>query len=67
MKNDAGDKLHVGLRKGFLSLPPTSETPILCIGPGTGIAPMRALIDHRVHEGAQGTYHAVIRLSIKAN
>ncbi|EJD05242.1 riboflavin synthase domain-like protein [Fomitiporia mediterranea MF3/22] len=47
-----GDTLRINIQKGFLSLPTNSETPIVCVGPGTGIAPMRALIEQRVHDGA---------------
>lgn len=56
-----GDKLWIGLQKGFLSVPPDNATPILCIGPGTGIAPMRALLDHRIHEGSKGTVTIYLR------
>lgn len=37
-----------------MHLPPKSGTPILCVGPGTGVAPMRALIEERVAQGAVG-------------
>jgi sulfite reductase alpha subunit-like flavoprotein len=47
-----GDTLQIGIQKGFLSVPSDPKIPILCIGPGTGIAPMRALIQHRVSQGA---------------
>ncbi|KAJ3507247.1 hypothetical protein NLJ89_g6413 [Agrocybe chaxingu] len=38
----------VGLKKGMIKLPPKTETPIICVGPGTGIAPMRAVIEERI-------------------
>ncbi|KAL5479059.1 TAH18_1 [Sanghuangporus weigelae] len=47
-----GDTLRIKIQKGFLSQPRSPETPIVCVGPGTGIAPMRALIEQRVHEGS---------------
>ncbi|THH00704.1 hypothetical protein EW145_g7039 [Phellinidium pouzarii] len=48
-----GDALHIGIQKGFLSLPEGMKTPVVCIGPGTGVAPMRALINQRVYDGAE--------------
>ncbi|KAL5525384.1 TAH18_1 [Sanghuangporus sanghuang] len=47
-----GDTLRIKIQKGFLSQPRNPETPIVCVGPGTGIAPMRALIEQRIHEGS---------------
>ena len=49
-----GDTLRIGLLKGLIRLPPDLETPVICVGPGTGIAPMRALIEERVHKGSRG-------------
>ncbi|KAF9502092.1 riboflavin synthase domain-like protein [Pleurotus eryngii] len=46
-----GDKLSIGLQKGLLKLPKDPSTPIICVGPGTGIAPMRAVIEDRIHSG----------------
>ncbi|PPQ97555.1 hypothetical protein CVT26_002340 [Gymnopilus dilepis] len=47
-----GDTLRVGIKKGLLKLPADNSTPILCVGPGTGIAPMRAAIEQRIADGA---------------
>jgi hypothetical protein len=52
--NHAGDKLFIGIQKGFFRLPPQKETPIICIGPGTGVAPIRSLIEQRIHYGSSG-------------
>ncbi|KAF8479036.1 riboflavin synthase domain-like protein [Russula ochroleuca] len=41
----------IGITKGLLALPPDSSTPVVCIGPGTGVAPARAVLEARVHLG----------------
>ncbi|KIY67544.1 riboflavin synthase domain-like protein [Cylindrobasidium torrendii FP15055 ss-10] len=46
-----GDQVMIGLKKGFIKLPDKKDTPIICIGPGTGVAPMRSLILQRISEG----------------
>ncbi|KAG6850389.1 hypothetical protein H0H93_013944 [Arthromyces matolae] len=46
------DTLRVAVQKGLITLPPSPSTPVICVGPGTGVAPMRALIQERVHDGS---------------
>mmetsp|Transcript_11616 Transcript_11616/g.22904 ORF Transcript_11616/g.22904 Transcript_11616/m.22904 type:complete len:721 (+) Transcript_11616:176-2338(+) len=45
--------LRVFVRPSTFRLPPKISTPILMIGPGTGIAPMRALLQDRKHQFEQ--------------
>ncbi|KAK0239927.1 hypothetical protein EDD85DRAFT_823794 [Armillaria nabsnona] len=45
-----GHTLTIGLRRGFINLP-DQKTDIICIGPGTGVAPMRSLIEERIFTG----------------
>ncbi|KAJ7510327.1 hypothetical protein B0H11DRAFT_2152489 [Mycena galericulata] len=47
-----GDKVQIGLQKGLITLPADASTPVICIGPGTGVAPMRAVIQERLYMGA---------------
>lgn len=54
---DSPCRIRVGLRKGALKLPPSkegSDAPVICIGPGTGVAPMRAIIQERISRGQKG-------------
>jgi sulfite reductase alpha subunit-like flavoprotein len=41
----------VWTERGAMRLPPSSATPLLMVGPGTGVAPFRAFVQHR---GAAG-------------
>ena len=41
------------MAKGLLALPLDPNTPVICIGPGTGVAPARAVLEARVHAGAR--------------
>ncbi|KAG1894560.1 riboflavin synthase domain-like protein [Suillus fuscotomentosus] len=50
-----GDTLRIGLRKGFISLPTNPNTPVVCVGLGTGIAPMCAVIEQRIYKGHTNT------------
>ncbi|KAJ7086046.1 riboflavin synthase domain-like protein [Mycena belliarum] len=49
-----GDKVQIRIEKGLLSLPTDVKIPVICVGPGTGVAPMRAVIQDRIHMGAPG-------------
>ncbi|KAF8622627.1 hypothetical protein AX15_006879 [Amanita polypyramis BW_CC] len=46
------DGLLVGIQKGLFRLPPRKDTPVICVGPGTGVAPMRSLIEERIQDGS---------------
>ncbi len=44
-----GDSVRVFVRDSTFRLPKLAERPIIMIGPGTGIAPMRAILQERSH------------------
>lgn len=46
-------RVFVQPNKNF-RLPASGDVPIIMVGPGTGIAPFRAFVEHRVETGASG-------------
>ena len=53
----AGAKLNIEIQRGLINLPPSVNTPIICVGPGTGVASMRAIIEERLSLGSQCMLH----------
>ncbi|KAG8847963.1 NAPDH-dependent diflavin reductase [Tulasnella sp. 330] len=47
-----GTRLRIGLEKGMMRLPEDRSKPVIMIGPGTGVAPLRAMVEERVRDGA---------------
>lgn len=43
----------IEIQPGTFRLPSNKRTPVICIGPGTGIAPMRAVLEERICSGAE--------------
>ncbi|KAM4647594.1 NADPH-dependent diflavin oxidoreductase 1 isoform 3-T3 [Amazona ochrocephala] len=52
---EQGDvRVPLWVKKGGLKFPSDPDTPIIMIGPGTGVAPFRAAIQERVAQGRRG-------------
>ncbi|KAH7100415.1 riboflavin synthase domain-like protein [Auriculariales sp. MPI-PUGE-AT-0066] len=47
-----GSKVRIGFQAGTMRLPEDPSTPVVMIGPGTGVAPMRSLIEERIEAGS---------------
>ncbi|XP_064542258.1 NADPH-dependent diflavin oxidoreductase 1 [Drosophila montana] len=45
----AGEELRAAIKPGTMNWPKEPETPLIMIGPGTGIAPFRSIIQERLH------------------
>ncbi|EMP26424.1 NADPH-dependent diflavin oxidoreductase 1 [Chelonia mydas] len=49
-------RVPLWVKRGGLKFPAEPDTPIIMIGPGTGVAPFRAAIQERVAHGRKGNY-----------
>ncbi|CAK9441324.1 uncharacterized protein LODBEIA_P51930 [Lodderomyces beijingensis] len=47
-------KLPVHVRRSTFKLPTSTKTPIILVGPGTGVAPLRGFIRERVQQAKNG-------------
>lgn len=53
----AGQQLSIGMQPGYLGVKPKDyEVPMILIGPGTGLAPMRSLIYERLQCAREGAF-----------
>jgi sulfite reductase alpha subunit-like flavoprotein len=60
----SGDTFPINIQKGTMKMPSKQDIPVICVGPGTGVAPMRALLEERVVNDNHGEptiyYHSLI-------
>ncbi|MGH0185191.1 UNVERIFIED_CONTAM: hypothetical protein FKN15_017412 [Acipenser sinensis] len=49
-------RVPLWVKKGGLKFPTDQDTPVIMVGPGTGVAPFRAAIQERVSQGRRGNY-----------
>lgn len=50
--------MRIGIDKGLIKLPPDINIPVICVGPGTGVAPMRSVLQERFCSGSRCLCHA---------
>lgn len=51
----AGDVfVPLWVKKGSLKFPKPKDTPVVMVGPGTGVAPFRSALQERMSEGKHG-------------
>ncbi|XP_039417790.1 NADPH-dependent diflavin oxidoreductase 1 isoform X1 [Corvus cornix cornix] len=54
---EQGDvRVPLWVKKGGMKFPADPATPVIMIGPGTGVAPFRAAIQERVAQGQRGNF-----------
>ncbi|XP_015427833.1 PREDICTED: NADPH-dependent diflavin oxidoreductase 1, partial [Myotis davidii] len=49
-------RVPLWVRPGGLSFPQVPDTPVIMVGPGTGVAPFRAAVQERVAQGQTGEW-----------
>lgn len=49
------------VKKGTMTFPKDKDTPVIMVGPGTGVAPFRSAVQERIAEGKDG--ETVLHLS----
>jgi NAD(P)H-flavin reductase len=66
-KVQKGDVVHLGAPVGHrLTLPPGGDANLLLIGGGTGLAPLKALVEHVVHRTEVGEHPRQVSLFVGA-
>lgn len=48
-----GDRIRFVIKRGTMRLPSAADAPLVMIGPGTGVAPMRSFLEERICDGSE--------------
>lgn len=51
------------VKKGSLKFPKEKDTPVIMVGPGTGVAPFRSALQERIAEGKTGEIFTSLTLT----
>lgn len=51
------------VKKGTLKFPVEKDTPVIMVGPGTGVAPFRSAFQERIAQGKNGEIVTFLSLS----
>lgn len=57
-------KIPIKITRGIVKFPKKETEPVICIGPGTGIAPFRSLVQHRFTYTPDVTSEGPIRIVV---
>ncbi|GLY92200.1 oxidoreductase [Actinoallomurus iriomotensis] len=62
-----GDTLLLGHAAGTMTLDPDSDRPILCVAGGTGLAPLKALVEEAVEKDLRRDIHLLLGARTEAD
>lgn len=61
--SSGGVSVPLWVKRGSLRFPEEKDTPVIMVGPGTGVAPFRSAVQERVAQGRHGkSFYCLARL-----